>query len=178
MWRGGEACGAGPRRPQAAAPAILATCTSQVSPFIGFSLAQPGQGRLRSRVCSSISASEKAVQGFGVFWVVFFFVTNVTSPLGKGKLVCNYVIISHPEAQLMRSVTLPEKGEVCWMHGVNRNDGDFSLQLCFSLFLIALLRGHVKRAELSSVWVYICSSWPVLVCCASPDCAFAPALPV
>lgn len=36
--------------------------------------------------------------------------TRVTSPLGKGKLVCNYVIINHPEAQLMRFVTLPEEG--------------------------------------------------------------------
>lgn len=44
-----------------------------------------------------------------------FFAPNVTSPLGKGKLVCNYVIISHSEAQLMHSVTVPEEGEVWCM---------------------------------------------------------------
>jgi len=35
-----------------------------------------------------------------------FFVTTVNSRLGKGKLVCNYVLIRHSEAQLIHSITL------------------------------------------------------------------------
>lgn len=129
----------------------------------------PGQGRIRSHVCRSISAFQKLCR--------FFFATDVTSPLGKGKLVCNYVIISHPEAQLMHSVTPPQKGEVCWMHDRNINSENFSLQLCFSIFLIALIGRYVKRTEFRSVRVYIWSCGLILMRCTLPHCALFQDLP-
>lgn len=86
--------------------------------------------------------------------------------------------MSHPEAQLMCSVTLPEKGKVCWMHGVNINDGNFSLQLCFSIFLMALTGWYVKRTESRLARVYICSDWLILRSCVLPRCTLFQALPV
>lgn len=58
----------------------------------------------RQHQLSALSSLKKTV--LFVCLLHSFFVTTVNSHLGKGKLVCNYVLIRHSEAQLIHSITL------------------------------------------------------------------------